>query len=133
MMSYETFLLFITQMDSQRKAKVVIQGSVIFIESSQKKDNWNLSTKILRRENKNFPSFARDCISYTGLLKCQGRGAYLKLDSETNSIYLVQEIISSKKYLPFKYLIQDFASVAHEWKEILEEFSARDDSILRLG
>jgi hypothetical protein len=133
MMSYDAFLLFLNQITGQKKAKVVVQGSVIFIESARKVENWNLSTKIFGTGDKKFPCSLLQCLSASRLLRWQERGAYLKLDTDTNSIFLVQEIVSSKKYLPFKYLIQDFASVANEWREILEEFASRDDSIPRLG
>ena len=131
-MSYDSYLLVMSQMFSRKKAQVIVQGSVIFIESDRK-SHWNLSTKILGIESKKIPGRLKECVSHTGLLRWQERGAYLKLDSDTNSIYLLQEIVSSKKYLPFKYLIGDFASVANEWKEILEEFAGRDDSVTRVG
>jgi hypothetical protein len=114
-MDYHTFLLLLSQMSGQRKAKVVLQGSVIFVETGSKNDHWNLSTKISKADTKKLKFELRNGFRW------QGKGAYLKVDSEQESVYLVQEVVSSKKYLPFKYLIEDFASIACEWKEIFEE------------
>ncbi len=130
-MEYNSFLLFLNQMADQRKAKVVVQGSIIFIETSNA-GHWSLSTKILKSEIKKLKRSFGSYLSRSSL-KWQEKGAYLKIDQETDSIYLVQEIISSKKYIPFKYLIEDFASVATEWKEILEGFSDEEKLLYRLS
>ena len=123
-MEYNAFLLFLNQISSQRKAKVVIQGSVIFIEKSCHTGHWSISTKILA--NSSLGSYLS-----RGSFRWQENGAYLKIDRETQSVYLVQEIISSKKYIPFKHVMQDFASVAEEWKEILEGCSAQENLMFR--
>jgi hypothetical protein len=119
-MEYNAFLLFLNQIENQKKAKVVFQGSIIFIETSSQAEHWSLSTKILGSSNK---KLGRSLGLYTGAQswKWQEKGAYLKVDSETDSLYLVQEISSFKRYLPFKYLIEDFAGIALEWKEIFQE------------
>lgn len=128
-MEYNAFLVFLNQIASQKKAKVVIQGSIIFIETSSQSNHWSLSTKILKAEIKKLKSSLGSYLS----LKWQSKGAYLKMDAETDSVYLVQEINSSSKYLPFKYVIEDFASVACEWKEILEDFSDQENVNYRLS
>lgn len=130
-MEYNAFLLFLNQITSQRKAKVVVQGSVIFIETTSQTGHWCLSTKILGSQVKKLQGSLGSYLSRSSL-KWQSKGAYLKVDPDTNAVYLIQEILSSKKYLPFKYLIQDFASVAIEWKEILEECSEEENLMLRL-
>lgn len=118
-MEYNSFLLFLSQIAGQKKAKVVVQGSVIFVETNAKNNQWSLSTKILHSESRKSKNSINNSLT-SGFLKWQERGAYLRLDKETQALYLIQEVTSSKKYLPFKYLIQDFAAVASEWKEIFE-------------
>ncbi len=129
-MEYSAFLLFLSQISSQRKAKVVIQGSVIFIEKSCHTGHWSISTKILGSRTKQLNSLLGPYL-LRGSLRWQERGAYLKMDEETQSVYLVQEVLSSKKYISFKSLIQDFASVASEWKEIFEAGSDEENLIFR--
>ena len=48
---------------------------------------------------------------------------YLHLDKEAKAFYLIQEVKSFYKYLPFKHLMQDFSSQVLEWKQIFEDFS----------
>jgi hypothetical protein len=129
-MEYNAFLLFLNQIENQRKAKVVVQGSIIFIETSSQTEHWSLSTKILASSNR---KLGRSLGLYTGAQswKWQEKGAYLKVDPETDSLYLVQEISSFKRYLPFKYLIQDFANIASEWKEIFQENDGEESKIPR--
>jgi hypothetical protein len=129
-MEYSAFLLFLNQISNQRKAKVVIQGSVIFIEKSCHTDYWSISTKVVGSHIKQLNGVLGSYLS-RGSLRWQGRGAYLKVDEETESVYLVQEVLSSKKYIPFKSLINDFASVALEWKEIFEDGSDEESLIFR--
>ncbi|MGE5196546.1 MAG: hypothetical protein ACM3JI_04380 [Anaerolineae bacterium] len=132
-MSYDAFLTLLTQLAGQKKARVVIQGSVIFIETMPQNNRMTLSTKVFSSENGFMPRKVRECISSSGFLKWQERGAYLKLDSFDNSVTLIQEIESSTKYVPFKYLMSDFVEVANEWKEILDDFAQRDHIPTRLG
>ncbi|MES2345841.1 MAG: hypothetical protein V4494_07900 [Chlamydiota bacterium] len=128
---YDSFLAVITQLAGQKKARVVVQGSVIFIETNPKKDCWSVSTRIFSG-NGFIPPNVRECISSNGLMKWQERGAYLHMDPLDQSIYLVHEIHSAPKYVPFKYLMNDFVAVANEWREILEDFAERDHISLRL-
>ncbi len=129
-MEYNAFLVFLNQISSQRKARVVIQGSIIFIEKSCHTDRWSISTKILGASIKEKRGSLGSYLS-RGSLRWQETGAYLKMDKETQSVYLVQEIISSKKYIPFKHVMQDFASVAIEWKEIFEAGSDQENLMFR--
>lgn len=130
-MSYNTYLLVLSQLSTRKKAECVVQDTVIFIGSNSKDDGWNLSTKIFDADQSTMPSFLKESLSSKGLLRWQERGAYLKLDLQTNNVYLIQEIQSvSKKYIPFRSLIRDFAEVANEWKDLLSEC---DNSFQRLG
>ncbi len=124
-MEYNAFLHFLHQMEVRSKAKVVVQGSVIFIETSSKNAQWSLSTKILHAPNKKLEQILGFYL-HKGSLKWQKKGAHITLDPETRSVELVQEIAAFKKYLPFKYLVEDFASLASEWKEIFQTCSSED-------
>jgi hypothetical protein len=130
-MSYDTFLVVLSQLAGKKQARVVVQGSVIFVETDDKKAKWNLKTKVFDGDGF-LPHGVRDCVSSTGMLRWQERGAYLKLDNETQNVYLIHEIESSKKYVPFKYQVNDFVEVANEWKEILDDFSTRDNTPTRI-
>jgi hypothetical protein len=131
-MSYDAYLLTLSQLAEKKKARVVVQGSVIFIETLQGKKKWNLSAKVFDHDGL-LPKTVKECLSSTGILKWQERGAYLKLDSNTNAVYLIHEIESSAKYVPFKYRVNDFAQVANEWKEILDDFAERDHIPIRVS
>jgi len=130
-MSHDTFLLTMAQLASKKKARVVIQGSVVFIETLPENKKWKISTKVFSCDGYLSPSL-RECLKSTKTLRWQERGAYLQLDEENHSVHLVHEIISSSKYVPFKYLMNDFAQVANEWREILDEFARRDHIPIRL-
>lgn len=123
-MSHDIFLSVLSQIYNNKKANIVVQGSVIFIETSKNKNSLEIKTKISENTG-NTSSY----IPSNGILRIQDRGTYLKLDNETNDIYLVGEIKSSNQYIPFKYQVKDFVDVANEWKEILEDFSSRNDAI----
>ena len=131
-MEYNAFLVFLNQIANQKKARVVVQGSIIFIETASQNGQWNLSTKVSSSEIRKLEKSLGMPFSKNSL-KWQGKGAYLKADPDTDSLYLIQEILSSKKYIPFKHVIQDFASVASEWKEILEKCSEDENLMLDLG
>lgn len=131
-MEYNAFLNFLHQMESQRKAKVVVQGSVIFIETTGKSGHWSLSTKILRVENKKLEKTLSSYLSRSKF-QWQSFGPHITFDRETESVELVQEIVPSKKYIPFKFVMEDFANVASEWKEIFEEYGDQEDLIPRFA
>lgn len=130
-MCYDAFLAVITQLSGRKKARVVIQGSVIFIETSPQKKCWSLSTRVFSSDGY-LPSNVRACLSANGLARWQERGAYLQLDPLEQAVYLVHEVDSLPKYVPFKFLMKDFVEVANEWREILEEFAGQDYTSLRI-
>lgn len=117
-MTHDVFLLVLSQLAGKKKTRVVVQGSVIFIETCPLKEKWTLSTPIFSGEGRMLPP--------SGFLRWQEKGAYLKLDPTTHTVYLMQDVLAAQKYVPFKYLVSDFADVANEWREILDDFSQRD-------
>ncbi len=131
-MSYDAFLSVINQLAGQRRARCVVQGSVIFIESKPKQKKWSLATRVFSGEGF-LPKAVKDCVSSSGVLRWQQRGANLRLDPDNHSVYLTQEISYEPKYVPFRYVMRDFADVANEWREILEDFAERDHTSIRLN
>ena len=121
-MNYSSFLLFLNQISSQRKAKVILQGSIIFVEMDFEAQTWDLSTKILRAENRKTKK-QLESILPNKTFQWQEKGAYLVVNEERDFVYLKQKVNSSKKYLLFKSLMEDFASIASEWKGIFESAS----------
>lgn len=129
-MSYQAFLLVMGQLASKKKARVVVQGDVIFFESSIKENHFKIYTKIFSGDGY-LPKNMRSYFSSCGVLRWQHRGAYIELDSETHSIYLVEEIEMEKnKYIPFRNRLNDFSLVALEWKEIFREIAEEDSSFI---
>lgn len=125
-MSYDAFLLVMSQLAGKRKARVVVQGEVIYFEASPKKNRYTLYKKIFSGDGY-LPSSVRSCVSSSGVLRWQRSGHYLKLDPLTHSVYLFQEIEWEEgKYIPFKHHFTDFCRVADEWQEILQDFAQRD-------
>ncbi|MCX6991372.1 MAG: hypothetical protein NTX49_10000 [Chlamydiae bacterium] len=118
-MSYNAFLLVMCQLSTRKKAECTIQDNAIFVESKSEGQAWDLSTKIWDADEAKVPSFLEESLSLKGRFNWQEKGAYLKRDKETSHIYLIQEIKASPKYVPFKHLMNDFAQVALEWKNML--------------
>ncbi len=132
-MSYDAFLLVMSQLAGKRKARVVLKGEVIFFETSPKKNHWVLYTKVFSGDGY-LPKDVRSCVSSSGVLRWQHSGAYLKLDPLTHSVFLFQEIEMEKdKYIPFKHHLSDFSMVAAEWREILQDFAKRDHSFVHVS
>lgn len=132
-MSYDAFLLVMSQLAGKRKARVVIDSEVIFFEASQKKSHYTLYTKVYSGDGY-LPKNVRSCVSSSGLLRWQQSGAYLKLDPFTHSVYLFQEIeMEGGKYIPFRHHLSDFSMVAAEWREILQDFARRDCSSIHVS
>jgi hypothetical protein len=132
-MSYDAFLRVMSQLAGKRKARVVIEGHVIFFEPSIKKNHLKLSTKVFSGDGY-LPPTVRSCVSSRGQLRWQHRGAHLELNSETHSIFLIEEIEMEKdKYIPFRAHLTDFSLVAAEWREILQELSEKDCSFLPIS
>ena len=131
-MSYDAFLLVMSQLAGKRKARVVIDGEVIFFESSEKRNHLTLYTKVFSGDGY-LPNNVRSCVSSSGLLRWQQSGAYLKLDPFTHSVYLFQDIqMEEGKYIPFKHHLSDFSMVATEWREILLDFAEKDYSSIHV-
>jgi hypothetical protein len=130
-MSYDAFLTVINQLAGKKRARCVIQGSVIFVESQPKSKRWMLTTEVFNARSY-LPRSVRDCLSSLDSLKWQSRGANLLFDSSSGTIQLVQDILETGKYIPFRFMMSDFAEVASEWREILEEFAAKDHTSIRL-
>jgi len=129
-MSYDAFLLVMSQLAGKRKARVVIQGVVIFFEVSPRKNHFTLYTKVYSGDGY-LPKNVRSCVSSSGVLRWQHSGAYLKLDPLTHCVYLFQEIkMEEGKYIPFKHHLSDFSMVAAEWREIFQDFAEQDHSPL---
>ncbi len=125
-MSYDAFLLVMSQLAGKKKARVVIQGQVIFFEPGHKKNHWILSTQIFCGEGY-LPSSVRSCVSSGGMLRWQQSGAYLKLDPKNHCVHLFEEIqMEENRYIPFKSYLNEFLSIATEWKDILHELADRD-------
>jgi hypothetical protein len=127
-MSYNAFLLVMSQLAGNGKACVVIQENVIFFEKSKKKNHWTLYTKVYSGDG-DIPKSIRSCLSTGGMLRWQHNGAYLKLDPLSHCVYLFEEIAMEQgKYIPFRHHLTDFSTVAAEWKAILQEFAESDYS-----
>lgn len=118
-MSYDLFLLVMSQLSTKRKASIVLHGNVISIETQEKANQWKLSTPIYCGDEC-IPQAVRACVSSNGTLRWQVGGPYVKLSPKSHSVLLIQEISLEKgKYLPFKHHLNDFQKVAEEWREFL--------------
>jgi len=120
-MVYDAFLLVMSQLAGKRKARVVVEGELIFFEETSKKDHWILSTKVFSGEGY-LPPSVRAYLPRSGVLRWQQSGAYLKLDPAAHCVYLFEEITMPKgKYIPFKHHLNAFSNSASEWREIFQE------------
>lgn len=130
-MAYDVFLLVMSQLAGRRKARVVIQGEVVFFEVSDKKNRLIFSTKIFSGDG-DLPPSVRSCVFSNGVLRWQQNGAFLKLDPNIHCVSLVQEVEMEKnKYLPFRRHLEDFCGIASEWREILRGFAEQDEMSVR--
>ncbi len=130
-MSYKAFLLVMSQLAGNRKARVVIDDEVIFFEASDRANHLILSSPVYSGDGY-LPQAVRSCVSSRGVLRWQDNGAYLKLDPSSSSILLVQEIqMEEGKYIPFRRHLSDFSIRAGQWREILQDFSERDSFSVR--
>ena len=124
-MSYKAFLIVMSQLAGNRKARVIVQGNTIFFEKI-KKNHWIVYTPVYSGDDY-LPPSVRSCVPSHGTLRWQNKGAYLKLDPLSHSVYLFEEIeLEEGKYIPFKHHLSNFSSIAAEWKEILQDFAERD-------
>lgn len=116
-MHYKLFLHTLSQLNNNGRATIVFEDNTIYV-NSMKSNKWRLST-LLYEGRYDTPSEVHCCMSSTGILRWQQRGAYLQRDASSDCISLIEEIdIQSNKYLSFKNHIVDFIQVSKEWKEI---------------
>ncbi len=122
-----------SQLAGKKKARIVIDNHLIFIDALKKKNRWSLFTKVFDSDGY-LPPSVQDCLSSAEFMRWQHGGAYLKVDALTQSIYLMNEIEMERgKYIPFRRHITNFVTAADEWKETLEMFAENDRSHIRLS
>lgn len=127
-MFYAVFLQVMTQLSGSKRAKCVIHGQTIFIDRLQKGDKkeiWTLSTKVFNGDGY-LPPTVRECVSSSGVLRWQERGATLRLEPLSKSVFLIHEIDPAKRYLPFRSIMRDFIDVAQEWRTHFDDLISTD-------
>lgn len=125
-MSYSSFLIALGQMAGKKKARVLVNNHLIFIEALSKKNRWKVFTKVFHLDGYIPPSI-QDCLSSAEALRWQYQGAYLKLDTKSQSVYLVSEVeMPIGKYIPFRRHLNAFIGASEEWRETLESFAQSD-------
>lgn len=112
-MSYDALIDVMNPLGLKKKTRCVVQGSVIFIESK--------------------PIQKKQCVASSGVLRWQEKGANVRLDPASRSIYPTRELGGESKYIPFRYMTHDLADVVNEWREILDDFAERDHTSVRLA
>ncbi len=123
-MAYDIFLQIISQLSGQKRARCVVQDQIIFIDQPHK-NRWVLSTKVFHGEGYLPPSI-RGCVSSSGILRWQERGASLRLDPHSQSIFLIHEIDATRRYTHFRFVMKDFLSLAEEWRIIFDDLGSQD-------
>jgi len=127
-MSYSLFLQVMSHLSGEKRGRFNIEGQTFFIERQQKypkKEIWVLSTKVFNGEGY-LPPTIRDCISSSGVLRWQTRGASLKLEPLSKSVFLMHEIEPAKHFIPFRSLMRDFIDLAQEWRTHFDDLSSKD-------
>lgn len=128
-MSYNAFLLVMSQLAGSRKARIVDNDHTIFFEKSPQNNRLILTTSVFSGEGF-IPHSIRDCVSSRGNLRWQHTGPALKLDH--SSVFLREEIeMEEGKFLPFRHHLATFSAAATEWKKFLSEL-AEDDCTRKL-
>jgi hypothetical protein len=122
-MSYQIFLRILIQLSLHSKVVAHIEGREVMVERIGKK--WNLSTRLFSEEGF-MPQSIRDCVSSTGILRWQDKGAFLKLDPRTFSVFLIQEMTPTVSYRSFRSLMRDFLQHAQEWQQTLRRLADQD-------
>lgn len=109
-----------------------MDGQTIFIDRLQKnrqgnlqETRWSLSTKVFDGDGY-LPPAVRDCVSSSGVLRWQEKGATLRLDPISKSVFLVHEIDAASRYLPFRFFMRDFATLAQEWRTLFDDLASGD-------
>jgi hypothetical protein len=124
---YSTFLLILSQLTGQKRARVVVQDKVVFVDvsTSKGKECWTLSTQVYQGEGE-IPSSVHSYVSGTDLLRWQQKGAHLKIEPRSNSVLLVEEIqMPGQKYIFFRAHFEKFLQSVAEWKEIFVESNVK--------
>lgn len=95
-------------LNSKKDGKVVVQGSVYFIETTSKKGRFCLSTHL-----------------YNGI---KGKNTLVKKSATEAplSAFSFSEVEVCRQYVPFKYLACDTPDVADAWQDVIDDFSKRD-------
>jgi hypothetical protein len=121
-MAYEAFLQILTQLAGQRRARVVVREHTVFVEEGGRV----LSSSVFRGEG-GVPPTIREALSGRGVLRWQSAGTHLRLDRETDSVWLFQEEAeTSLRYVPWKRRLEAFAQLVEEWKRVLDDLADRD-------
>lgn len=117
-MTYQIFVRILSQLSQRNCAKVEVCEREILI--SKQGDRWSLSTMIFQGSEipQEFKMLSR--------LHWQAQGAYIKMDVESQQVYLVQEV-AHLKYLHLKASVIDFLEVASEWSGLLHEMAEKED------
>lgn len=116
-MTYDLFLLVLSQLSSKQKAQIAVEGNLISIEELKAEKKWKFSTLIASGEEEISAS-----IGSNGFFRWQKKGAHLERDPAGNSICLVQEIdIQQGKYTAFRNHLKEFLPLAVEWRSIFQD------------
>jgi hypothetical protein len=124
-MSYDAFLQVMSQLSGQKRARCVLDDQIIFIDRLSQKNRWSISTKVFDGDGY-LPPSVRDCVSSSGVLRWQEKGASLRLDSFSKNVFLVHEIDATSRYIPFRYHLRDFAELAREWRTLFDDLASKD-------
>ncbi|MBY0529981.1 MAG: type III secretion system chaperone [Rhabdochlamydiaceae bacterium] len=124
-MSYQGFLIAMSQLACKPKASFIVQGQRIILEEAEGENRWNFSTVVFRAEHK-IPEALLSSLSPMGKLRLQTQGPYLKIDEEDQSVHLIYPVEMQKgKFLPFRAYLSTFLKSADEWKQTLCDFEEK--------
>jgi hypothetical protein len=113
MISHKDYLFFYHQLMEKNRASVFLQENAIFAEMEKGALDVSIKIAALEEVSPDFRSL------FQGSFRWQDKGAYLWVDPKNSLVYLKQKVVFLQRYLPFKYLMQDFISIATEWRELL--------------
>jgi hypothetical protein len=122
-MHFKEFLILTHQLSSKKRATFVVDGYLVAIEATNKKNCWKISTKICHVENP-LSSTLQDCLRGTDLFRWNRSGPFLMQDPSTGSIYLVKEIeMPLGKFIPFRHHLNAFQASISEWCDTIKAAS----------
>ncbi len=125
-MSYQGFLIAMSQLACKQKACFVVQGQRIVLEEAEGENRWNFSTVVFRAEQE-IPDALLSSLSPQGKFRWQAQGPYLKIDTDDQSVHLIYPVEMEKgKFLPFRAYLTTFVSAADEWRETLRDFEEKE-------